>query len=68
MRLPHSHNPRTHDTHPVFHFQVVNEVVIWDRIVRRREDAIIHIDNGSNKYAFREISKTFRCAECFNFS
>ena len=55
-------------THSAFQFQIINEVVIWDRIVRRKEDAIIHIDNVSNKYAVREISKSFRCAECFNFS
>lgn len=42
--------------------------MIWDRIVRRKEDAFIHIDNASNKYAFREISKSFRCAEYFNLS
>jgi hypothetical protein len=52
----------------MFYFQVINEVVIWDRIIRGKEDAIIHIDNASNKYAFHEISKSFRCAEYFNLS
>lgn len=42
--------------------------MIWDRIVRRKENAFIHIDNASNKYPFREISKSFRCAEYFNLS
>jgi len=38
---------------------VANEVVIWDRIVRRKEDA--HIATaGRNKYVFREMSRTFR--------
>ncbi len=60
--------PEHQETHPAFHFQVTNEVVIWDRIVRRKESAIIHIDHASNKYAFREISKSFRCAEYINHS
>jgi len=60
--------PGHQETHPAFHFQITNEVVIWDRIVRSKENAIIHIDNASNKYAFREISKSFRCAEYFNLS
>ncbi|KAJ7100133.1 signal peptidase 22kDa subunit [Mycena belliarum] len=32
---------------------VKNAVVIWDRIVRRREDAQIHVE-GRQKYAFRD--------------
>ena len=60
--------PAHQETNPAFHFQITNEVVIWDRIVRSKENAIIHIDNASNKYAFREISKSFRCAEYFNLS
>lgn len=67
---PHmlSNRSRTPQHSSCVHFQIVNEIVIWDRIVRRREDATIHIDNGSNKYAFREISKSFRCADCFGLS
>ncbi|KAJ7739972.1 signal peptidase 22kDa subunit [Mycena maculata] len=34
---------------------VQNAVVIWDRIVRRKEDAKIHID-GRQKYAFRDVT------------
>lgn len=40
--------------------QVKNEIVVWDRIVRRKEDAQIHIEDGKNKYAFRELSKSFK--------
>ena len=37
-----------------------NEVVIWDRIVRRKEDAFIKFA-GKNKYMFRDISSSFKC-------
>lgn len=40
--------------------QVKNEVVIWDRIVRRKEDAQLSV-TGRNKYAFRELSASFKC-------
>lgn len=40
--------------------QLVNEVVIWDRIVRRRQDARVRIENGQNKYVFKEHSGNFR--------
>jgi len=39
--------------------QVKNEVVIWDRIVRRKEDAIINVV-GNNKYMFRDLSTSFK--------
>lgn len=39
--------------------QVKNEVVIWDRIVRRKEDARLSVA-GRNKYAFRELSASFK--------
>nr|VWP02495.1 D-xylose-proton symporter [Ganoderma boninense] len=35
-----------------------NDVVIWDRIVRRKEDAQISVA-GRNKYVFREVSASF---------
>uniref|UniRef100_A0A0W0FIN3 Signal peptidase subunit 3 n=1 Tax=Moniliophthora roreri TaxID=221103 RepID=A0A0W0FIN3_MONRR len=38
---------------------VKNQVVIWDRIVRSKEDAVINVV-GKNKYAFREISSSFK--------
>ncbi|RDB16778.1 putative signal peptidase complex subunit 3, partial [Hypsizygus marmoreus] len=38
---------------------VKNEVVIWDRIVRRKEDAVVSVV-GKNKYMFRELSSTFK--------
>ena len=39
--------------------QVKNEVVIWDRIVRRKEDAFIKFV-GKNKYMFRDMSSSFK--------
>jgi signal peptidase complex subunit 3 len=33
--------------------------VFWDRIVRRKEDAVIAI-SGKNKYPFREVSAKFK--------
>lgn len=36
-----------------------NEVVIWDRIVRNKEDANLAIQ-GRNKYAFRNLATTFK--------
>ncbi|KAF5327012.1 hypothetical protein D9619_004887 [Psilocybe cf. subviscida] len=38
---------------------VKNEVVVWDRIVRRREDAFVKFV-GKNKYNFRDISSSFK--------
>jgi signal peptidase complex subunit 3 len=38
--------------------QVRNEVVFWDRIVRRKGDAVIGV-SGKNKYPFREVSAKF---------
>ncbi|KAI0058116.1 signal peptidase subunit [Artomyces pyxidatus] len=38
---------------------VQNEVVIWDRIVVRKEDALLNYA-GKNKYPFRELSKKFK--------
>jgi len=38
-----------------------NQVVIWDRIIRRKKDARINVESLKNKYAFKEISqKGFR--------
>jgi len=37
---------------------VENEVVFWDRIVRRKLDARIHVQ-GRNKYALKDINKSF---------
>ena len=39
--------------------QVRNEVVFWDRIVRRKEDSVITVSD-KNKYAFREMSARFK--------
>jgi len=38
---------------------VNNSVVLWDRIVRRKEDANI-VQSSRNKYKFRELSQTFK--------
>ncbi|RDX55219.1 signal peptidase subunit [Polyporus arcularius HHB13444] len=40
---------------------VRNEVVIWDRIVRRKEDAGLSVA-GRNKYVFRDVSASFKDA------
>lgn len=41
-------------------FQVKNEVVIWDRIVRRKEDAVVNVE-GKNKYMFHDLTGSFQC-------
>ncbi|KAF4597858.1 Signal peptidase subunit 3 [Pleurotus pulmonarius] len=38
---------------------VQNDVVIWDRIVRRKEDASINVV-AKDKYHLRDVSRTFR--------
>ncbi|KAF8807003.1 signal peptidase 22 kDa subunit [Phlegmacium glaucopus] len=38
---------------------VKNEVVIWDRIVQRKEDAFIKVV-GKSKYMLRDLSSTFK--------
>ena len=38
-----------------------NEVVIWDRIVRRKEDAVINVSTKS-KYVLRNMARTFEYA------
>ncbi|SRR6266404_4568174 len=42
-----------------FFLQVRNQVVFWDRIIRRQEDAVIAV-SGKNKYPFREFSTKFK--------
>ena len=37
-----------------------NEVVIWDRIIRRKEDAVIKVANGRPKYPLRDMARTFK--------
>ncbi|GAA94749.1 uncharacterized protein L969DRAFT_87525 [Mixia osmundae IAM 14324] len=39
-----------------------NEVVIWDRIIRRKQDARVNIGGAKNKYRFKEISGKFNNA------
>ncbi|KZT29087.1 signal peptidase 22 kDa subunit [Neolentinus lepideus HHB14362 ss-1] len=46
---------------------VPNDVVIWDSIVRRKEDAVINV-MGRNKYVFRDLSRSFRKAQPANYS
>lgn len=36
-----------------------NTVVLWDRIVRRREDAHVVLQDAGNKYAVREVGRSF---------
>jgi hypothetical protein len=47
--------------------QPVNQVVIWDRIVKRKADARINLSGAKNKYAFKEISNTFSCVRSLCF-
>ncbi|KIJ18509.1 hypothetical protein PAXINDRAFT_167116 [Paxillus involutus ATCC 200175] len=46
---------------------VNNSVVLWDRIVRRKEDANI-VQSPKNKYKFRELSRSFKNASPAEFS
>lgn len=42
-----------------------NEVVVWDRIVRRKEDARLRIADQNNKYPFKDYSRKFSCVRRF---
>jgi len=44
-----------------------NEVVFWDKIVRRKRDAQIHI-RGKNKYVFKDINKSFHNASALTYT
>ncbi|KAL5480218.1 SPC3 [Sanghuangporus weigelae] len=44
-----------------------NEVVIWDRIVRRKEDAVVSVA-GKSKYVLRDIARTFEGVSSANYS
>ncbi|KAI0267042.1 signal peptidase 22 kDa subunit [Gloeopeniophorella convolvens] len=46
---------------------VRNEVVFWDRIIRRKEDAVIAV-SGKNKYPFREVSAKFKGSTPANYT
>ncbi|KAF8271497.1 signal peptidase 22kDa subunit [Lactarius quietus] len=46
---------------------VRNEVVFWDRIIRRKEDAVIAV-SGKNKYPFRELSAKFKGSGPANYT
>ncbi|KAF8549759.1 signal peptidase 22 kDa subunit [Imleria badia] len=46
---------------------VNNSVVLWDRIVRRKEDANI-VQSSRNKYKFRELSQSFKNVSPAEFS
>lgn len=37
-----------------------NEVVIWDRILRSKQDAHVALDTVRNKYGFREVGRSFK--------
>jgi len=45
----------------------LNEVVFWDRIVKRERDANLHI-RSRNKYTFKDTSKTFSNSSSVTFS
>lgn len=44
-----------------------NEVVMWDRIVRRKEDALIDVV-APPKYPLRDMRYSFRCIHSFTCS
>ncbi|KAJ3566144.1 hypothetical protein NP233_g7181 [Leucocoprinus birnbaumii] len=44
-----------------------NAVVIWDRIIRRKEDANLKV-TGKNKYMLRELTKSFKNAGPAHYS
>ncbi|KZS97496.1 signal peptidase 22 kDa subunit [Sistotremastrum niveocremeum HHB9708] len=44
-----------------------NEAVFWDRIVRRKEDANIHIAGG-NKYFLKDLTRSFKNATSVTYS
>lgn len=44
-----------------------NTVVIWDRIIRRKEDANLKV-TGKNKYMLRELTKSFKNAGPAHYS
>ncbi|KAF8472989.1 signal peptidase 22kDa subunit [Russula ochroleuca] len=46
---------------------VRNEVVFWDRIVRRKEDAVMAV-SGKNKYPFRDVSAKFKGSTAANYT
>lgn len=37
-----------------------NEVVVWDRIIRKSKDAKINLSGAKNKYAFKHIGGSFK--------
>ncbi|KAH9809342.1 signal peptidase complex subunit 3 [Melampsora americana] len=39
-----------------------NEVVLWDRIIRKSQDAKINLSGARNKYAFKHIGGSFKNA------
>lgn len=45
-----------------------NEVVFWDRIVRSKRQAKVHVPNLRNKYGLREVSRTFQNITSIEFS
>lgn len=42
---------------------IYNEVVIWDKIVRNKEEANITLA-GRNKYIFRNVGKSWKYVQC----
>lgn len=61
VRLALSGPPGLPSSADVSFEQPENQVVLWDRIVRRARDAKINVEGLKNKYAFRAIdTKGFR--------
>ncbi|GAC71579.1 branched chain aminotransferase BCAT1 [Moesziomyces antarcticus T-34] len=45
-----------------------NEVVIWDRILRSKNDAHIALNSATNKYGLREVGRSFAAIENATFT
>ncbi|KAG9125460.1 hypothetical protein FRC07_007502 [Ceratobasidium sp. 392] len=47
---------------------ISNEVVLWDRIVRRKRDSKLNIESARGRYSLKDPSLTFRNASPANFT
>ncbi|PWY99858.1 signal peptidase 22 kDa subunit [Testicularia cyperi] len=46
---------------------IKNQVVIWDKIVRSKDDAHVVLNSLKNKYGFREVGRSFKNIENATF-
>lgn len=64
-RAPHATRTHAHahaacTTTHLSHQNKVNQVVLWDRIVRNKEDAVFNINNLKTKYALLDRGQGLR--------